>query len=70
MEMLLLRSYSTTTVIDEAASLPKSGIATRNEAFNRMIGRIEQVAVRSKAPTFGKDDDRRAVIAPGRLNPA
>lgn len=35
---------------DEATSFLKSGIATRNEAFNRMIDRIEQVAIRSKAP--------------------
>jgi transcriptional regulatory protein RtcR len=28
----------------------KSGIATRSEAFNRLIGRIEQVALRSRAP--------------------
>jgi transcriptional regulatory protein RtcR len=34
----------------EDASFLKSGIATRNEAFNRMIDRIEQVAIRSKAP--------------------
>ncbi|HEY9345094.1 MAG TPA: sigma 54-interacting transcriptional regulator [Inquilinus sp.] len=35
---------------EEAASFLKSGIATRNAAFNRMIDQIEQVAVRSKAP--------------------
>lgn len=35
---------------DEGASFLKSGIATRNAAFNRMIDRIEQVAVRSRAP--------------------
>jgi transcriptional regulatory protein RtcR len=34
----------------EAASFLKSGIATRNSAFNLMIERIEQVAIRSKAP--------------------
>jgi transcriptional regulatory protein RtcR len=34
----------------EAASFLKSGIETRNPAFNRMIERIEQVAIRSKAP--------------------
>ncbi len=34
----------------EGASFLKSGIATRNEAFNRMIERIEQVAIRSRAP--------------------
>jgi transcriptional regulatory protein RtcR len=32
-----------------AASFLKSGIETRNPAFNRMIDRIEQVAIRSKA---------------------
>ena len=35
---------------EEAADFLKSGIATRNAAFNRMIDRIEQVAIRSKAP--------------------
>ncbi|MEQ1716361.1 MAG: RNA repair transcriptional activator RtcR [Hyphomicrobium sp.] len=34
----------------EATSFLKSGIETRNPAFNRMIDRIEQVAIRSKAP--------------------
>ncbi|WP_119388448.1 RNA repair transcriptional activator RtcR [Taklimakanibacter lacteus] len=34
----------------DAASFLKSGIATRNPAFNRMIDRIEQVAINSKAP--------------------
>lgn len=34
----------------EAVALLKSGIATRNERFNRTIAEIEQVAVRSKAP--------------------
>lgn len=34
----------------EGISFLKSGIATRNPAFNRMIDRIEQVAIRSKAP--------------------
>ena len=34
----------------EAADFLKSGIATRNAAFNRMIDRIEQVALRSRAP--------------------
>lgn len=34
----------------EATSFLKSGIATKNKAFNRMIDRIEQVAIRSKAP--------------------
>jgi len=34
----------------EATSFLKGGIATRNAAFNRMIDRIEQVAVRSKSP--------------------
>lgn len=35
---------------DDATSFLKSGIATRNDGFNRMIDRIEQVAIRSKAP--------------------
>ncbi len=34
----------------EAADFLKSGIATRNVGFNRLIGRIEQVALRSQAP--------------------
>ncbi len=34
----------------EATAFLKSGIDTRNTAFNRMIDRIEQVAIRSKAP--------------------
>ena len=34
----------------ESASFLKSGIETRNPAFNRMIEEIEQVAVRSRAP--------------------
>ena len=36
----------------EATSFLKSGIATRNAAFNLMIERIEQVAIRSKAPVL------------------
>src|SRR5215471_10500731 len=35
---------------DEATSFLKSGIETRSAAFNAMIDRIEQVAIRSKAP--------------------
>jgi len=34
----------------DAASFLKSGIATKSPAFNRMIDRIEQVAINSKAP--------------------
>lgn len=34
----------------DGADFLKSGIATRNAAFNRMIGEIEQVAVHSRAP--------------------
>ncbi|OAN66191.1 RNA repair transcriptional activator RtcR [Sphingomonas sp. TDK1] len=34
----------------ESTSFLKSGIETRNSAFNRMIDEIEQVALRSKAP--------------------
>ena len=36
----------------ESTSFLKSGIDTRNAAFNRMIDEIEQVAVRSKAPVL------------------
>lgn len=36
--------------IAETTDFLKSGIATRSDAFNRLIGRIEQVALRSKAP--------------------
>ncbi len=35
---------------DEATSFLKSGIATRNAAFNTMIADIERVAIRSRAP--------------------
>ncbi len=34
----------------EAAQVLKSGIATRNAAFNRLIDRVETVALRSRAP--------------------
>ena len=34
----------------EGTSFLKSGIETKNEAFNRLIDRIEQVAIASKAP--------------------
>lgn len=34
----------------EASSFLKSGIATRNAAFNRLIDRLEKVAVASRAP--------------------
>ena len=34
----------------EAFSFLKSGIATRNEAFNRLIAQIERVAIRSRDP--------------------
>lgn len=37
---------------EETVSFLKSGIATRNTAFNRMIEQIEQVAGRSKSPMF------------------
>ena len=37
---------------DEATSFLKSGISTRNPAFNRMIDEIERVAMRSTAPVF------------------
>ena len=35
---------------EEGTSFLKSGIATRNKAFNQMIEQIENVAIRSKAP--------------------
>jgi transcriptional regulatory protein RtcR len=35
---------------DESAHFLKSGIATRNAAFNQMIDEIEHVAIRSRAP--------------------
>ncbi|HEY4371115.1 MAG TPA: RNA repair transcriptional activator RtcR [Burkholderiales bacterium] len=35
---------------EDAVTLLKSGIATRNARFNRMIGEIEQVALKSRAP--------------------
>ncbi|GAB6141253.1 RNA repair transcriptional activator RtcR [Methylosoma difficile] len=35
---------------DDAIALLKSGIATRNLAFNQLINEVERVAVRSKAP--------------------
>lgn len=39
-------------VAAESTSFLKSGIDTRNAAFNRMIDEIEQVALRSKAPVL------------------
>ncbi len=35
---------------EETTDFLKSGIATRNDGFNRLIERIEQVALRSRAP--------------------
>ncbi|MCA0275346.1 MAG: RNA repair transcriptional activator RtcR [Proteobacteria bacterium] len=37
---------------NEATSFLKSGIATRNAAFNQMIERIEKVTIRSRAPVL------------------
>lgn len=37
---------------EESVSFLKSGIATRNAAFNKMIESIERVAVRSRAPVL------------------
>jgi transcriptional regulatory protein RtcR len=37
---------------EEATSFLKSGIATRNPTFNRMIEQIERVAIRSRAPVL------------------
>ncbi|PXA99534.1 transcriptional regulator [Nostoc sp. 3335mG] len=47
-------SISTRFAVDRAAgaSFLKSGIETRNAAFNRMIDEIEQVAIRSRAPVL------------------
>ena len=36
--------------MEDVTGFLKSGIATRSEPFNRLISRIEQVALRSKAP--------------------
>ena len=36
----------------EATSFLKSGIMTRNEIFNRMIDKIEQVTIRTKSPVL------------------
>ncbi|MET0308864.1 MAG: RNA repair transcriptional activator RtcR [Sphingomonas sp.] len=58
----------------ESTSFLKSGIETRNAAFNRMIDEIEQVAVRSKAPVLlmgptgaGKSQLARRIYALKRL---
>jgi len=50
---------------DDNLSLLKSGIATRNAAFNRMIERIEQVAGRSRAPMllFGPTGAGKSFLA-------
>jgi transcriptional regulatory protein RtcR len=37
---------------EDATSFLKSGISTRNAAFNRMIEEIERVAIRSTAPVL------------------
>ncbi|GGA94995.1 transcriptional regulator [Brucella endophytica] len=37
---------------EDAAAFLKSGISTRNAAFNRMIDRIERVVIRSTAPVL------------------
>jgi transcriptional regulatory protein RtcR len=37
---------------EDAATFLKSGIVTRNNAFNRMIDRIERVVIRSTAPVL------------------
>ena len=42
----------------ESRSFLKSGIETRNAAFNRMIDEIEQVALRSRAPVLADRADR------------
>lgn len=67
---------------EDAATFLKSGIVTRNNAFNRMIDRIERVVIRSTAPVLltgptgaGKsqlarriyDLKRRSTRSPARL---
>jgi transcriptional regulatory protein RtcR len=61
-------------VADESTSFLKSGIATANPAFNRMINDIEQVAGRSRAPLLlmgptgaGKSQLARRIYALKRL---
>jgi transcriptional regulatory protein RtcR len=58
----------------DSQSFLKSGIETRNPAFNRMIDEIEQVALRSKAPMLlmgptgaGKSQLARRIYALKRL---
>jgi transcriptional regulatory protein RtcR len=50
---------------EDTVSLLKSGIATRNPAFNRMIEQIERVASRSKAPMllFGPTGAGKSFLA-------
>jgi len=43
----------------ESTSFLKSGIDTRNAAFNRMIDEIEQVALRSRADAVDGPNRRR-----------
>ena len=45
----------------------KSGIETRNEAFNRLIERIEHVAAATRAPILllGPDRARARPCSPG-----
>ncbi len=59
----------------EGQSFLKSGIETRNQAFNRMIDEIEQVALRSRAPMLltgptgaGKSQLARRIYELRRLN--
>jgi transcriptional regulatory protein RtcR len=59
----------------EGQSFLKSGIETRNPAFNRMIDEIEQVALRSRAPMLlmgptgaGKSQLARRIAELRRLN--
>ena len=46
----------------QGASILKSGIETRNAAFNRLIDRIEHVALRSPAPILLHRPDRRRQV--------
>ncbi len=49
----------------EVTDFLKSGIATRNDGFNRLIERIEQVALRSQAPMLANRTDGGGQIPAG-----
>lgn len=48
---------------EDAASFLKSGVETRNAAFNAMIDQIEKVAIRSTGAGAADRADRRRQIA-------